>query len=259
MNAVWEPSIEFMKEIVRNIVLFISLCLVFSMLTSCTGTGASVGNTNTANVPSTESKSSSYPPLASGLAEADFELLDGTKFKVSEKKGKVLLLNIWGTWCGPCREEMPHLVAMQNEYAAKGLEVIGLNIGDGSGTPEGVDQIKAFVEKMKLNYTIARSPNASTMQFYQISKQQVVPQTLLVDRDGHLRGVFVGGGQRVIDSMKNTLAKTMEGSENYVAPEPNATEPAKQPMPDLSTPSPQSPEKSKDGKVSSEKKPSGKE
>jgi hypothetical protein len=62
---------------------------------------------------------------------------------------------------------------------------------------------------MKLNYTIARSPNSATIQFYQISKQQVVPQTLLVDREGHLRGVFVGGGQRVLDSMKATVEKTM--------------------------------------------------
>ncbi|HQZ96375.1 MAG TPA: TlpA disulfide reductase family protein [Pyrinomonadaceae bacterium] len=206
-----------MKEIVRNLTFFVSLCLVFSMLTGCAGTGANVANTNTSKSASNSnetknSKSSEYPPLASGLAEADFELLDGSKFKVSEKKGKVLLLNIWGTWCGPCREEMPHLVEMQNKYAAQGLEIIGLNIGDGSGTPESIEQIKAFVEKMKLNYTIARSPNASTIQFYQISKQQVVPQTLLVDREGHLRGVFVGGGQRVIDSMKNTLDKTMAES-----------------------------------------------
>lgn len=206
-----------MKVFARNLVLFVSLSLIFSLVTSCSGTGANVSNTNTgstgANANSGKaSKSSEYPPLASGLAEADFELLDGTKFKVSEKKGKVLLLNIWGTWCGPCREEMPHLVAMQNKYQERGLEIIGLNIGDGSGTPESVDQIKAFVEKMKLNYTIARSPNASTVQFYQISKQQVVPQTLLVDREGHLRGVFVGGGQRVIDSMKNTLDKTMAES-----------------------------------------------
>ena len=206
-----------MKVFARNLVLFVSLSLFFSLVTSCSGTGANVSNTNTgstgANANSGKaSKSSEYPPLASGLAEADFELLDGTKFKVSEKKGKVLLLNIWGTWCGPCREEMPHLVEMQNKYQEQGLEIIGLNIGDGSGTPESVDQIKAFVEKMKLNYTIARSPNASTVQFYQISKQQVVPQTLLVDREGHLRGVFVGGGQRVIDSMKNTLDKTMAES-----------------------------------------------
>ncbi len=202
-----------MKEIVRYLALFTALCLVFSALTSCSATGANTGSSNaakpSATTGATDSKSSQYPPLASGLADADFELLDGTKFKISDKKGKVLMLNIWGTWCGPCREEMPHLIEMQNKYGPQGFEVIGLNIGDGSGGPETVEQIKTFAEKMKLNYTLARSPNAATLQFYQITKQQVVPQTLLVDREGHLRGVFVGGGPRVTDSMKATLEKTM--------------------------------------------------
>jgi len=205
-----------MKQIARNLVFFVALCIVFSLFTSCTGSGTNLANINTAPPPSnnaaSESKSKDYPPLASGLAEAEFELLDGSKFKISEKKGKVLMLNIWGTWCGPCREEMPHLVEMQNKYGPQGFEVIGLNIGDGSGTPETVEQITTFAAKMKLNYILARSPNASTIQFYQISKQQVVPQTLIVDREGHLRGVFVGGGPRVMDSMKSTLEKTMNES-----------------------------------------------
>ncbi|MEO7658875.1 MAG: TlpA disulfide reductase family protein [Pyrinomonadaceae bacterium] len=155
------------------------------------------------------SKSSIYPKLASGLAESEMELLDGSTFKISDRKGRVLLLNIWGTWCGPCRAEMPHLIAMQEEFGPQGFEVIGLNIGDGNGTPETVEEIKTFAEKMKLNYTLARSSNSATGQFYKITKQQVVPQSLLVDREGHLRGVFVGGGQRIIDSMKATLEKIM--------------------------------------------------
>ena len=206
-----------MKKIFRKFLLFCTLCFVLTALTSCTGTGSNVANTDKSNSVANgatlaKSKSDDYPPLASGLADADFELLDGAKFKVSDKKGKVLLLNIWGTWCGPCREEMPHFVELQNKYRDQGLEIIGLNIGDGSGTPESIPEIKAFVERMKLNYTIARSPNEATIQFYQITKQQVVPQTLLVDREGHLRGVFVGGGRQVIDSMKSTLDKTMAES-----------------------------------------------
>lgn len=183
----------------------------------CTST-PSGGNTNSTNAPPVntqssgntgKSRSDEFPPLASGLAQADFEMLDGTKFKVTDKKGKVLMLNIWGTWCGPCREEMPHLIEMQNKYSAQGLEIIGLNIGDGQGTPEPNELITGFAEKMKLNYTLARSANSSTVEFYKITKQQVVPQTLLIDKEGHLRGVFVGGGARVVSIMKETLDKTM--------------------------------------------------
>jgi len=184
-------------------------------LTACTETDSNTANIAGANTaanadPSAAAnKSSIYPKLASGIAEAEMELLDGTKFKVSDRKGKVLLLNIWGTWCGPCRAEMPHLIVMQDKYRDQGLEIIGVNIGDGSGNPETVEEIKAFAVTMKLNYTLARAQNSTTQQFYQVSKQSVVPQTLLVDREGHLRGVFVGGGARIIDSMNTTLDKVM--------------------------------------------------
>src|SRR5688500_8106608 len=59
---------------------------------------------------------SAFPPIRAGLAAAEFELLDGAKIKLADKKGKVLLVNIWGIWCGPCRAEMPHLVEIQDKY-----------------------------------------------------------------------------------------------------------------------------------------------
>lgn len=210
--------LDFMKEIITNLALFIVFCVAFSGLTACTGgTQPNVANTNanTAKTPAnpdaqtSDIKSTAYPPLPTGLAESEFELLDGTKFKVSDKKGKVLLLNIWGTWCGPCRAEMPDLIKMQDKYGPQGFEIIGLNIGDGSGGPESNEQIKKFAADMKLNYTLARSPNAATLEFYKVTKAQVVPQTILVDREGRLRGVFVGGGQRIIDSIGTTLEKTI--------------------------------------------------
>jgi thiol-disulfide isomerase/thioredoxin len=199
-----------MKKLIEKLALFTILTIAFSGLTGCTRST----DTNVAPPPAnadqpTGSRSSEYPPIASGLAEAEFELLDGTKFKIPDHRGKVIMLNLWGTWCGPCRAEMPHLVEMQEKHRDKGFEVIGLNIGDGSGVPEPNELIEPFVEKMKLNYTIARSPNASTLQFYKVTKQQVVPQSLLIDREGHLRGIFIGGGPRVFDLMKQTVDKTM--------------------------------------------------
>ena len=104
---------------------------------------------------------------------------------------------------------MPAFIAMQDQYRDKGLEVIGLNIGDGNGTPEPLDKIKKFVDDKKLNYTIAVSPNAVTSQFYAITKASVVPQTILIDREGHLRGVFVGGGPNIADSIKQNLEKAI--------------------------------------------------
>lgn len=191
---------------------FAALAVVFSALTGCGGVQSSNTNANTTATNTGAQKqpsSSDYPPLAAGLADAEVAMVDGTKFKISDKKGKVLLVNIWGTWCGPCIAEMPHLRALQDQYGDSGFEVIGLNIGDGSGTPEPLDDIIEFVAKQKLNYTIAIASNAVTNQFYAITRQSVVPQTILVDREGKLRGVFVGGGPRIFDSLKQNVAKVM--------------------------------------------------
>ena len=208
-----------MTRPIASFVIFCALAVGLSSQNACSrGQQSSLSNaTANANAnangsgsaPSAAVDPSVYPPLPSNLADADFELIDGTKFKVSDKKGKVVLLNIWGTWCGPCRAEMPTLVALQNKYRDNGLEIIGLNIGDGGGLPETNDQINKFVEQMQLNYTIARSSNSNTREFYHVTKAEVVPQSVLVDREGRLRGVFVGGGPKIFASLEDTIGKVM--------------------------------------------------
>jgi thiol-disulfide isomerase/thioredoxin len=202
-----------MREFVSNVGLFIVLCVVFSFLTSCGGTQA--GNDNTAVTVNSNSqsagssKSAAYPPVASGIAEGSIHLLDGTHTKLSDHKGKIVILNLWGIWCGPCRDEMPHLAAFQRQYADKGLEVFGLNIGDHEGNAESIDAIKKYAEQANIDYTLARIDGSMTNQFYLYSKQSVVPQTFLVDREGHLRGVFIGGGQSNYNKIQETLEKTI--------------------------------------------------
>ncbi len=197
-----------MKKILENLALFAILTIAFSALTGCSDSS----NTNVASTPvnaNTKAAVNKGTPLPSILAQADFELLDGTKFKLVDHKGKVLLVNIWGTWCGPCRAEMPHLVEMQDKFKDQGFEVIGLNIGDGIGGEESNELIEPFVEKMKLNYTIARSRDESTAKFFKVTQLQGVPQTLLIDREGNLRNIFHGGGNKVIESMHQFVDKTM--------------------------------------------------
>lgn len=201
-----------MKQLLTYLMTFAAFAVIFSAMTGCGGVQNSnnaVGNTATNTGAQKQPNSSDFPPLASGLADAEIEMLDGTKFKISHRKGKVLLVNIWGTWCGPCIAEMPHLIELQNTHGDGGFEVIGLNIGDGAGSPEPLDDIKEFVAKQKLNYTIAIASNSVSNQFNAITREQVVPQTILVDRQGRLRGVFVGGGPRIFNSMKENVAKIM--------------------------------------------------
>jgi len=198
-----------MREFFSSVILFLAFTLVFSSLTGCSSPVQS-GNSPVAEAPKSESgnsddpesqkKKSTYPPLITSVAEADIKNLDGTTFKVADKKGKVVLLNLWATWCGPCRAEMPTLVRMQEKHRDAGFEVIGLNTDD-----ETVAQIDDFVATMKLNYTIAWADTELQAALLNISKFPGIPQSFLVDRDGNLRGVFKGGGKAEVAKLEELV------------------------------------------------------
>ena len=207
-----------MKSILKHFLMFAGLTIALSSLNGCGNNAASNDAPNVSSKANTNANtvlvsSTDYPPLASGLANAEFSLLDGTKFKVADKKGKVILLNIWGTWCGPCRAEMPELKALQDKYRDREFEIIGLNIGEDDGsTPEPLDRVKKFVEQMELNYTIGISGKESSQQFYAVTKESVVPQSILIDRQGRLRGVFAGAGPRIYQSLRDSIEKVVNES-----------------------------------------------
>ena len=90
---------------------------------------------------------------ADSAANFAFTLKDpnGAPFKLADYKGKVILLNFWGTWCAPCRAEMPGLIALHQDYRDKGVVVLGVAVED---TPEAV---KAYAAEIKINYPLAMS------------------------------------------------------------------------------------------------------
>jgi thiol-disulfide isomerase/thioredoxin len=191
-----------MKEFVRNFSLFIVLCFAFSLWTSCSSQKneqANSGSGGPANS-SANSRSSEYPPVPTAVAQSDLKNLDGTTFKVADKKGKVLLLNMWATWCGPCRAEMPSLVALQDKFRDKDFEVLGLDTDD-----EKADDIRRFAGDMKLNYTLVWADNNMQTELVNISKFGGIPQSFLVDREGHLRAVFKGGSPAEVQKMSELV------------------------------------------------------
>src|SRR6478735_1839470 len=127
-----------MKEIVWNFILFISLALVLSSLTGCGGAANSdvANNAGPDKAPEAvqEKTPSEYPALKADIAQADFKTMDGSTFKIADKKGKVILVNMWATWCGPCLSEMPSFVKMQEKYGPQGFEILGLDTDDESDT-----------------------------------------------------------------------------------------------------------------------------
>ena len=106
--------------------------------------------------------------------------LEGDSVSLAKQKGKVVLLNIWATWCHPCRQEIPELRAVHARYRDRGLELVGVSVDtDGSD-----DAIRSFMKDFQMTFPIWRDPEerVSTL-FLAIG----VPATFLIDREGILR------------------------------------------------------------------------
>ena len=134
------------------------------------------------------------PDYAIKAPDFTLKTVNGDDFKLSEKKGKVILLNFWGTWCGPCRREIPDFVKLQSKYKKDGLEIVGITLT--SGSPKN---IISFMKDWKINYTILTDidDNETQLVTYDYGKaigQAItgIPTTLIIDRDGYIVKGYIG-------------------------------------------------------------------
>ena len=115
-----------------------------------------------------------------GKAAPDFALtsLDGKTLKLSDYRGKAVLLNFWATWCEPCKIEMPWFVDLQKKYEAQGFTVLGVAMDDSSPS-----DIADFAKKMGVNYPIVIGKEAVGDQYGGIP---YLPSSFYIDRDGKI-------------------------------------------------------------------------
>jgi len=100
-------------------------------------------------------------------------------------RGEVVLLNLWATWCGPCRTETPYLQSLYEERSADGFRIVGVSLDVG----DAAEQIAQFVEEYGVTYTILHDPQMRGMDLYQVLG---LPATFLIDREGVLRWMRYG-------------------------------------------------------------------
>lgn len=132
--------------------------------------------------------------------------LAGESFKLPDYQGKIVVLNVWATWCGPCRREIPEFVAMRGEFAAGDVEILGVTMEDERNTPEDV---KEFVKEFGINYRIAWAD----LDFYKtiLSPGYQIPQTYVLGRDGRVLYKFVGYNSRVGDHVRAIVTRSLGG------------------------------------------------
>lgn len=124
---------------------------------------------------------------------------DGKKMDSKELKGKVVLINFWATWCPPCREEIPSLIKLQDEFGPKGLAVVGLSVDQG-----GVANVQKFIKKAGINYPILMADSATNRSFGGVFG---IPASFIFDKEGNLVKSFPGlvSGEALTQTLKTLL------------------------------------------------------
>lgn len=136
-------------------------------------------------------------------AAPDFTLRSaaGPNLRLQEQRGRVVMVNFWATWCGPCRQEMPHLNRLYGKYRDAGFTLLGVNIDEDQGKAIGL------AARLGLGFPVLLDTDKRVSRLYDLS---TMPSTVLIDRDGRVRYVHLGyrdGDERTYEARIRELLK----------------------------------------------------
>ena len=137
----------------------------------------------------------------------DVPTVDGRTIRLSDYRGKVLVMDFWATWCPPCKQETPQLARIAKESQSRGVEVIGLHIDDrGRSTPAA---IRKFINDYGITYTVGMATD-DMFTTYLGTEDDVIPQTLVFDRQGrvvlHLSGYTDDHARELDEAVRRAMA-----------------------------------------------------
>jgi len=129
--------------------------------------------------------------LPEDIRETKVKTIDGGSLKLADYKNRVIVLNLWATWCGPCRLEMPDLVKLNHEYKSRGLVVLGIaTTYNESNDPE---RVKNFIKTQKVDYKVLWDDGSLAGPLVQsVNGRGVIPQSFVISRDGKILKHFQG-------------------------------------------------------------------
>jgi thiol-disulfide isomerase/thioredoxin len=171
------------------------LCLAIAWLgleyTSCSDQGDDSGSQAAATAQSRTGESTVKAP---GFALHD---LEGNAVDFADFEGKLVLIDFWATWCGPCRRSVPELNELYHQFAADGFEVVGISLDRG-----GIDKVKRFASDHKIAYTVVMGSLNDARRW---RAGNGIPSAILVDRNGDIVGRWVGFRSK--DRMESEIRK----------------------------------------------------
>jgi cytochrome c biogenesis protein CcmG, thiol:disulfide interchange protein DsbE len=147
-------------------------------------------------------------PVAAGGMAADFKLQDlqGNTISLSSLRGKVVFLNVWATWCAPCRDEMPSIESLYEEFSKdKDFEVVAV-----SQDTLGRKAVAPYVEKQGLKFTVLLDPSNQVGEAYNVSG---IPETFIIGRDGRIVAHHVGPFDWSSSEMRDALQELIKSKE----------------------------------------------
>jgi len=125
--------------------------------------------------------------LPNNVIGAELRAVNGAPIKLSDYSGKVLLVNLWATWCGPCRMETPELVKLNKEFRSRGVEIVGLSTENPDAS---ADSVRDFVKAFDVDYRIGWATPEVALTLMQ--GRDAIPQSFVITRDGRIAKRFIG-------------------------------------------------------------------
>ena len=186
----------------RIVTTFVALAMLVSLgVSSCNSNQPPASSTNT-TAPSRPA--SSGVTLPANVLNAELKTVNGHSIKLADYSGKVLVVNLWATWCGPCRLETPELVKLYNEFKAQGFEIVALST---EPQAESAEAVRSFVSSFQMSYTVGWAPRDVAVSLMQNNGS--IPQSFLVARDGRIVRRFIGFSQ---ESTPRQLRQAIEAA-----------------------------------------------
>jgi thiol-disulfide isomerase/thioredoxin len=179
------------------------LVLVFPaiLLIGCSRAPAPAASASGSDTPGGAPAASSPAPASDPAPAWTLKDLAGKSVSLADFRGKVVVLDVWATWCPPCRAEIPHFIEIQNEYKDKGVTVVGISV-DSTG-PADVAQ---FVKDNGMNYPIVMADEATATAY---GADQGIPTTVVIDKNGNVVARHLGLTDKDVfeDDIKKALAE----------------------------------------------------